>query len=109
MNNELKLIWKNEGGESFSIGNLTCKRDKYYFQYNLEEAKRAILEGFKPLDGFPKLDVKYFREELFSTFQKWVRDTDNKDITDIEGLKEININKFSFSSEECLNEKNSCQ
>lgn len=104
MNNNLKLMWKSESGESFSIGKLSCKGEKYYFQYNIEETQKAVVEGFNPMEGFPKLNVKYFKEELFSTFQNWLGDKSNGDMEAVERLKQISINGFSFENENFVNE-----
>lgn len=109
MTNTLNLIWKSESGKSFNIGELTSSGEKYYFQYNLEETKEAILEGFSPIEGFPNINVKYFREEPFNTFQKWLGDRINKEGNNLEALKKIAINGFSFSGGNFLDESLSAE
>lgn len=104
MNKSLRLMWKSEGGESYNVGKLSCKGEKYYFQYNIEETKKAAAEGFNPMEGFPKLNVKYFKEELFNTFQNWLGDKPNGDMEAVERLKQISMNGFSFVNEDFVNE-----
>ncbi len=72
MENRFKLIWKSDGGETFNIGELSFTDGKYYFQYNEENVNSAKTAGFQLLDSFPKVNVKYFREELFKVFHKWI-------------------------------------
>lgn len=79
MNNTLKLIWKSESGDSFNVGELSLGNNKYYFQYNESEVKRAKEFGFIPLDSFPRTGSKYFREELFTTFQLWIGEKNHKE------------------------------
>lgn len=72
MSNNLKLFWKSDVGETFNIGELSFAEGKYYFQYNEENVSSAKAAGFELLDSFPKVNVKYFREELFKVFHKWI-------------------------------------
>lgn len=106
MSNALKLIWKSESGDSFNVGELSSRNSKYYFQYNESEVKRAKEFGFMPLENFPKIGSKYFREELFTTFQLWVSEKSNKEVAQkeednrhenmLEILKNVARDNFHF-------------
>jgi hypothetical protein len=101
MNNILKLIWKSESGDSFNVGKLSFKSSKYYFEYNEGEVKKAKEFGFLPLENFPRTSSKYFREELFITFQRWIGEKNHKDENDkqdnsLEALKSIVNDNYHF-------------
>lgn len=100
MNGNLNLVWKDEGGNTFDIGMLLCKKNKYYFQYNETEVKRAGEYGFELLPAFPKLNVMYFKEELFSTFQGWIQGGVRKDENTFELLKNLMEDRFYFIEKE---------
>lgn len=72
MSRTLKLVWKDENGDSFNVGKLTLNTSKYYFEYNENEVMRAKAYGFELLPGFPKTNVRYFKEQLFKTFEEWL-------------------------------------
>ena len=62
------MRWKNNEGELFKVGELSKKTGKYYFEYDIRGVQNAKEYGFCLLPCFPKVDAKYFREELFRTF-----------------------------------------
>jgi hypothetical protein len=68
--NIIWMMWRNEQEESFKVGELCRKGGKYYFKYDAEGVKKAEEDGFLPLSQFPRLDVEYFREELFHSFSE---------------------------------------
>ncbi len=68
--NVIWMIWKNDQGEPFKVGELSKRSEKYYFKYDIEGVKKAEEYGFSPLPYLPRVDVEYFREELFSSFSK---------------------------------------
>lgn len=77
----LYLIWRLSEDESITIGELNRKdRDKYYFKYDLEGVREAIHKGFQVLSTMPIITAKYFKEELFSIFQRRVSGKHKKEI-----------------------------
>lgn len=77
---EVLLLMFNENGESIKVGELTKKGNKFYFKYDKNGVKKATELGFKTLDGFPKIDAEYFREEMFVGFsERVVKDNLNND------------------------------
>ena len=92
VNNIIWMIWKNKDGESFKVGELSKRPDKYYFRYDIEGVKKAEAYGFLPLPYFPIIDAKYFREGLFRSFSKRLPGHGKKDINSV--LKEYNLKKY---------------
>ena len=86
------MMWKNNEGESLKVGELSKKAGKYYFKYDINGMKNAKEYGFGILPYFPKVDVKYFREELFRTFSNRLPGHGKKDKTSI--LKEYDLKKY---------------
>ena len=86
------MIWKNDQGEPFKVGELSKTLEKYYFKYDIDGVKKAEVYGFTPLPYLPKVDVEYFREELFSSFSKRLSFHGKKDITSI--LKEYHLQEY---------------
>ena len=86
------MIWKNDEGQSFKIGELSKKTEKYYFKYDIEGVKKAEVYGFSPLPYFPKIDAKYFREGLFRSFLKRLPMHGKREITSV--LKEYEIEEY---------------
>jgi hypothetical protein len=68
--NIIWMIWRNEQEQSFKVGELCRIGEKYYFKYDAEGVRKAEEYGFYPLPQFPRLDVEYFREELFNSFSQ---------------------------------------
>ena len=86
------IKWKNNQGESFKVGELSKKTGKYYFKYDVIEVQKAKEYGFSLFPCFPKVDAKYFREELFRTFSIRLPGHGKKDKTLI--LKEYDLKKY---------------
>jgi len=86
------MIWKNDQGEPFKVGELSKTLEKYYFKYDIDGVKKAQVYGFTPLQYLPKVDVEYFREELFSSFSKRLSFHGKKEITSI--LKEYHLQEY---------------
>lgn len=86
------MIWKNDQGEPFKVGELSKTSEKYYFKYDIDGVKKAGAYGFTTLPYLPKADVEYFREELFSSFSNRLSFHGKKDITSI--LKEYNLQEY---------------
>ncbi|MBU3159523.1 hypothetical protein KPL37_07105 [Clostridium frigoris] len=86
------MMWKNNEGKSFKVGELSKKTGKYYFKYDTNGVENAKEYGFCPFPYFPKVDAKYFREELFRTFAKRLPVQGKKDKTSI--LKEYDLKKY---------------
>ncbi|GAA0121199.1 MAG: hypothetical protein KID00_07100 [Clostridium argentinense] len=75
MNNVEEILWlmfKNSDGEKIKVGELIKKESKFYFKYDVEGVKRAEEYGFTPLPNLPRINSKYFREEVFRTFAERV-------------------------------------
>jgi hypothetical protein len=100
MDNTFKLIWKSEQGESYNVGELGFKSGKYYFRYNEANVKNAKSVGFELLSSFPKVNAKYFREELFKTFQDWIKEKEQKEEKLMDTLKTIANDRFYFLEKE---------
>ena len=92
MDNTIWMMWKNDEGESFKVGELSKKTEKYYFKYDIDGVEKAKVYGFSPLPYFPKVDAKYFREELFSSFLKRLPGQGKRDKTSI--LKEYGLEEY---------------
>lgn len=92
MNNMIWMIWKNSEGESFKVGELSRRAKKYYFKYDIDGVKKAEEYGFSPLDNFPRIDVEYFREELFNSFSKRLPGQGKKDINSV--LKQYDLKQY---------------
>lgn len=89
--NLLWMIWRNEQGEAFKVGELCRISEKYYFKYDAEGVKKAEEYGFSPLPQFPRVDVEYFREELFQSFSQ--RLPSRRQANTI--LKEYNLKEYN--------------
>lgn len=90
--NTIWMIWKNEQGQAFKVGELSKRTEKYYFKYDVEGVKKAEADGFSTLPCFPIVDAKYFSEELFRSFVKRLPYHGEKDITSV--LKEYNLEEY---------------
>ncbi|EQB90261.1 hypothetical protein J2Z44_000979 [Clostridium punense] len=99
MEHSLNLVWKNENGDSFNVGQLSFRSEKYYFQYDQEGVKKAKDSGFEPLPSFPRTNSKYFKEELFTTFRSWLGEKDHrehKEEVTLETLKNLGNGDFQL-------------
>jgi len=90
--NIIWMIWRNDEGVAFKVGELSKRPGKYYFRYDLDGVKKAEAYGFSPLPYFPKLDAKYFREGLFRSFSERLPGHNKKDRTSV--LKEYNLEEY---------------
>jgi len=90
--NIIWMIWKDDEGKSFKIGELSKNTEKYYFKYDMDGVEKAKEYGFTPLPYFPKIDAKYFREGLFSSFLQRLPGHSKKDKSSI--LKQYGIEKY---------------
>lgn len=86
------MVWKNDQGESFKVGELSKRAEKHYFKYDIDGMKKAEEYGLYPLSYFPRVDAEYFREELFSSFSKRMPWNDKKDVNSI--LKEYDLEEY---------------
>lgn len=96
MSSELKniiwMMWKNSEGESFKVGELARRAEKYYFRYDINGVEKAEEYGFSPLPNLPLIGVEYFREELFNSFSKRLPGHGKKDIGGV--LKQYDLKKY---------------
>lgn len=90
--NVIWMIWKNSEGESFKVGELIRRTEKYYFKYDILGVEKAVEYGFQPLPNLPRIDVEYFREELFSSFSKRLPSSGKKDVSSI--LKQYEMKQY---------------
>lgn len=90
--NMIWIIWKNDQGEPFKIGELSRTAEKYYFKYDINGVKKAEAYGFSPFPYFPTIDAEYFREELFHSFSMRLPWHGRKDVNAI--LKEYNLEEY---------------
>lgn len=86
------MTWKNSEGESFKVGELARRGEKYYFKYDIEGVKKAEEYGFALLPNLPRIDVEYFREELFCSFSKRLPWYGKKDVSSV--LKEYGLEEY---------------
>ncbi len=96
MSNKINLIWESEKNSNFIIGQILNCQGRYYFSYNQEEVKKAIDEGFNVLDGFPRINSKYFSEELFKLFTGWANEHQKFEKVNFEMLKGLSYGQFKF-------------
>ncbi|WP_291569588.1 hypothetical protein [Clostridium sp. UBA4548] len=94
--NKFNLIWRDGENNNFNVGELSFRSDKYYFEYNESEVKKAMNFGFETLPLFPKVSAKYFKEELFKTFQEWINEKESKDKDLAHIIKDACNDKFYF-------------
>jgi hypothetical protein len=92
VNDTVWMIWKNDQGEPFKVGELSKRSEKYYFKYDIEGVKKAEVFGFSPLPYLPRIDAEYFREELFRSFSERLPWHGKKDVNSI--LKEYNLEEY---------------
>jgi len=90
--NIIWMIWKNDQGEPFKVGELSRRSGKYYFKYDIDGVKKAEAHGFSPLPYLPRIDAEYFREELFRSFSERLHWHGKKDVTSI--LKEYDLEEY---------------
>lgn len=86
------MTWRNSEGESFKVGELARRGEKYYFKYDIEGMKKAEEYGFAQLSNFPRIDVEYFREELFCSFSKRLPWHGKRDVSSV--LKEYGLEEY---------------
>jgi len=86
------MTWKNSEGESFKVGELARQSEKYYFKYDIDGVKKAKEYGFSPLPNLPRIDVEYFREELFCIFSKRIPQYGKRDVSSV--LKEYGLEEY---------------
>lgn len=92
---KLNLIWRNNN-DTFLVGELQYNELGYFFKYNVEGVKSAMDEGFQLLEGFCRINSKYFTEEPFKLFTKWVNNSQKHDESHIESLINLSHDRFSF-------------
>jgi len=90
--NIMWMIWRNSEGESFKVGELARREEKYYFKYDTLGVERAEEYGFYPFPNFPRIDVEYFREELFNSFSKRLPWHGKKDVSSV--LKQYDMKQY---------------
>jgi len=96
LSNIINLIWKSEENNSFVIGEILNSDHRYYFRYNLEEVKRAMEEGFNLLEGFPRVNSKYFSEEPFKLFTNWIEEGQKVNDLTFDMFKGFAYGQFRF-------------
>ena len=90
--NVIWMIWKNDQGEPFKVGELSKRSEKYYFKYDTDGVKKAEVYGFSPLPYLPRIDAEYFREELFRSFSERLPWHGKRDVNSI--LKEYSLDEY---------------
>jgi hypothetical protein len=90
--NIIWMIWKNDQGEPFKVGELSRRTGKYYFKYDIDGVKKAEVHGFSPLPYLPRIDAEYFREELFRSFSERLHWHGKKDVNSV--LKEYDLAEY---------------
>ena len=58
----------------------------------LSGVEKAEEYGFSPLPNFPRIDVEYFREELFSSFSKRLPLHGKRDVSSV--LKQYDLEEY---------------
>ncbi|MFT5874717.1 MAG: hypothetical protein ACI8WT_003694 [Clostridium sp.] len=90
--NVIWMMWKNDQGEPFKVGELSKSDEKYYFKYDIDGVKKAEEYGFSLLPYLPRIDAEYFREELFRSFSKRLPWHGKKDVNSV--IKEYNLKEY---------------
>ncbi len=99
MSNKINLIWRSENSNNFVIGEILNSNHRYYFRYNPEKVKKAIEEGFSVLEGFPRVNSKYFSEEPFKLFTSWIGENNKDSELVFETLKGFTYGQFTFQED----------
>jgi len=86
------MIWKNDEGQQFKVGELSKEAEKYFFEYDIEGSKMAQKYGFSLLPYFPIQEAKYFKEELFYSFSNNLPGYGKKDVASV--LKKYDIEAY---------------
>lgn len=94
----LYLTWGNNEN-TFEIGEFTFCENKYYFKYNVEEVKKAERHGFELLNGFPRINSKYFSEIPFKLFSSWIPVNHKQEIINFNSFKNLRYGSFNFINE----------
>lgn len=97
MDEKINLMWKSNN-ESFNVGELLFSDSRYYFNYNVNEVKKAKEYGLELLEGFPRVNSKYFSEEMFKLFQKWLVIQGRVEDVTFETLKGLSYDNFYFEN-----------
>jgi hypothetical protein len=96
MTSEVKdIIWmicRNSEGESSKVCELARGGEEYYAKYDIEGVKKAEEYGFSPLKNLPRIDVEYFREELFNSFSNRLPWHNKGDINSV--LKQYDLEQY---------------
>lgn len=95
MDNKINLIWRSDDN-SFVIGEILNSDHRYYFKYNPDEVKKAMEEGFNVLEGFPRINSKYFSEEPFKLFTSWFDESHKGSELTFEMLRGFTYGQFKF-------------
>lgn len=94
----LYLTWGcNE--DTFKIGEFTFCENKYYFKYDVDGVKEAEKHGFELLNGFPRVNSKYFSEVPFKLFSNWISSNHRQEIINFNSFKNFKYGSFSFINE----------
>lgn len=92
LKNIIWMLWRNDQGEPFKVGELSRREEKYYFRYDNDGVKKAEKYGFSPLPKLPRIDTEYFREELFCSFLTRIPGNGKKDVNSV--LKEYHLVEY---------------
>ncbi len=90
--NIIWMMWRNSEGQYFKVGELSRRQEKYYFKYDVLGVEKAEEYGFSLFQNLPRIDVEYFREELFTSFSKRLPGYGKKDISSV--LKQYELEEY---------------
>lgn len=98
LNEILYLTWRCTE-DTFKIGELIFCENRYYFKYDIEGVKEATKHGFELLNGFSRLNSKYFSEVPFKLFSSWISTNHKQEIVNFNSFKNLKYGSFSFVNE----------
>lgn len=88
----LKLYWRDIKENTYMLGKLYKENDKYYFDIDEKELKKATHNGCFGIGELNLLYTHHASDELFPFFKRRLPAKDQEDIEKI--MKELNIKEY---------------
>lgn len=89
----LNLYWKDNNENSYMLGKLYKNNEKYCFDINEKELKRATHKGCFGIGEINLLYNHHISDKLFSFFKRRIPSKDNPNIEEI--MRELNIKEYN--------------
>ena len=88
----LNLFWKDNNDNKYMLGKLYKSEQKYCFEVEEEQLKKAISKGCFGIGELNLLYSKHESDTLFSFFKRRIPSKDNPNIEEI--MKQLNIKEY---------------